>query len=59
MKKKFYLSKTFWVATLGYAAQFVPAVDEFTKANPMVFETLWTFAVLVARTFKSDIKFLD
>ena len=59
MKKKFYLSKTFWVATIGYAAQFIPSVGEFMKTNPMVFETVWTFAILLARTFKSDIKFLD
>lgn len=49
MKKKFYLSKTFWFGALTFIGSMVPAVQVFATENIQQVGMVWSSLALVLR----------
>ena len=54
MKKKFYLSKSFWFAIATVFSTAVPSVESFLKENPTLFTVGWGLVAGVLRMVTKD-----
>jgi hypothetical protein len=49
MKKKFYLSKTFWFGALTFVGSFIPAVQTFASEHVSEIGMVWSSLAIVLR----------
>jgi hypothetical protein len=54
MKKKFYLSKTFWFGAITFIGSMVPAVQTFATEHVSEIGMVWSSLAIVLRFVSKD-----